>query len=88
MKLSYFVNFVFLALFRTKIVFRVATVRENIWKTEIFPGQGKVREICGWPGNFRKDLKSQGKVREFENKWLWQEFFRKPILFKKGKDIL
>ena len=25
------------------------------------PGQGKVREFCGWPGKFRKDLKSQGK---------------------------
>ena len=33
-----------------------------------FPGQGKVREFCGWPGKFRKDLESQGKVREFENK--------------------
>ena len=31
-------------------------------------GQGKVREFCGWPGKFRKDLESQGKVREFENK--------------------
>ena len=49
---------------------RVATVRENIWKMTFFQGQGKVREFYGWPGKFRKDLESQGKVREFENKWL------------------
>ena len=32
----------------------------------------------GWSGKFRKDLESQGKVREFENKWL---FFGKFIFF-------
>ena len=41
---------------------------KNIWKMKYFPGQGKVREFCGWSGKFRKDLESQGKVREFENK--------------------
>ena len=46
---------------------------------KFFPGQGQVRELCGWLGKFRTDLKSQGKVREFENKWLWQEVFRKFI---------
>ena len=60
---------------------------KNVWKLKFFPGQGKVREVCGWPGIFRKDLESQGKVREFENKWLWQAVFRKFILFKKGKDV-
>ena len=45
---------------------------KNIWKMKFFPGQGKVREFCGWSGKFRKKLESQGKVREFENKWLWQ----------------
>ena len=35
---------------------------------KFFPSQGKVREFCGWPGKFRKDLESQGKVREFEKK--------------------
>ena len=50
---------------------RVATVRENIWKMKLFPGQGKVGEYCGWPGKYRKDLKSQGKIRECDNKWLW-----------------
>ena len=33
---------------------------KNIWKMEFFPGQGKVREFCGWPGKFRMDLESQG----------------------------
>ena len=47
-----------------------------------FPGQGKVREFCGWPGKFRKDLESQGKVREFENSS--ENLF---ILFKRGKDV-
>ena len=36
----------------------------------------------------RKDLESQEKVREFENKWLLQAVFRKFILFKRGKDVL
>ena len=62
---------------------------KNIWKMKFFPGQGKVREFCGWPGKFRKDLESQGKFREFENKWLWQAIFRKfIILFKRGMDVL
>ena len=34
---------------------------KNIWKMEFFPGQGKVREFCGWPGKFRKDF---WKVKE------------------------
>ena len=29
--------------------------------------------------SFRKDLESQGKVREFENKLLWQAVFRKFV---------
>ena len=51
---------------------RVATVREKYLEKNFFPGQGKVREFCGWPGKFRKDLESQGKIRVLENKWLWQ----------------
>ena len=59
---------------------------KNIWKMKFFPGQGKVREFCGWPVKFRKDLESQGKVRELENKWLWQAVFRKFIYsVQKGK---
>ena len=52
---------------------------KNIWKMKYFPGQGKVREFCGWSGKLRKDLESQGKVRERENKWLLQADFRKFI---------
>ena len=52
---------------------------KNIWKMKFFPVQGKVREFCGWPVKFKKDLESQGKVREFENKWLWQAVFRKFV---------
>ena len=65
-------------------------VREKYLENEMkfFPSQGKVREFCGWPGKFRQDLENQGKVREFENKWLWQAVFRKFIYsFKRGKDV-
>ena len=59
---------------------------KNIWKMKFFPGQEKVRENCGWSGKFRKDLESQGKLREYENKWLWQADFRKFIYsFQEGK---
>ena len=59
---------------------RAAMVRgKYLEKMKFFPAQEKVREFCGWPGKFRKDLESQGKVREFENKWLWQAVFRKFI---------
>ena len=33
---------------------------KNIWKIKFSPGQGNVREFCGWPGKFKKDLESQG----------------------------
>ena len=56
---------------------------------KFFPGQGKVREFCGWPGNFRKDLASQGKVREIENNgYGWQSSENLFILFKRGKHVL
>ena len=62
---------------------------KKIWKMKFFLGQGKVREFCGWSGKFRKNLESQGKVREFENKWLWQADLRKFIYFvQKGKYVL
>ena len=80
----------------------VATVRENYLKNEIFSRSGKSRNFVDGqlgeeklgnfkdgqrgPGKFRKDLQSQGKVREFQNKWLWQAVFRKfIILFKRGR---
>ena len=45
---------------------RVATVREKVWKMKFFPGQGKIREFGYESGKFRKNAKSQGKVREFQ----------------------
>ena len=41
------------------IQYRVATVREK--------GQGKVRELHFQSGKFKKNEKSHGKVREFQN---------------------
>ena len=61
---------------------------KNIWKMKLFPGQGKIREFWGWSGKFRKALESRGKVRELENKWMWQADLRKFILFKREKDVL
>ena len=60
-------------------IVRVATVREKYLENDIFPGHGIVREFCEWLGCGLKDLESQGKFREFENKWLWQVVFRKFI---------
>ena len=37
---------------------------KNIWEMKFFPGQGKVREFCGWSGKFRKDLESQRESQE------------------------
>ena len=50
----------------TKGTPRVSTVSEKYLENDFFPGQGKVREFCGCPVKFRKDLESQGKVGEFE----------------------
>ena len=54
---------------------------KNIWKMKFFPGQGKSGNFVEGQGN----LERTWKVREFENKWLWQAVFRNFILFKKGK---
>ena len=54
---------------------RVATVREKSLENEIFSRSGKSQGIL-ISGKFRKNAKSQGKVREFqislEMVWLWQ----------------
>ena len=34
---------------------------KNIWKMKLSPGQGKIREFCGWSGKFRQALESRGK---------------------------
>ena len=49
-----------------------------------FPGQGKVREFYGWSGKLRKDLESQGKVRESERQTSENLF----SLSRRGKDVL
>ena len=67
---------------------RVATVKKKCLENETFSRSGKIREFCGWSGKFRKALESQGKVREFENKWMWQADLRKFIPFKREKDVL
>ena len=57
---------------------------------EFFPGQGKVKEFSGLPGKFRKDLESQGKVREILkiNGYGRQAVFRKFIYsVQEGKDV-
>ena len=46
-----------------------------------FPGQGKVREFHFQSGKFRKNEKSHGKVREFQN-------FPKKMLVKRLLEIL
>ena len=54
---------------------------------KFFSGQGKVREFCGWPGKFKKDLESQGKVRNLKiNGYGRQTSENLFILFKRGKD--
>ena len=40
---------------------------KKFWKMKNFPGQGKVRELHFQSGKFKKNEKSQGKVREFQN---------------------
>ena len=58
---------------------RVAMVRENYLENEIFSRSGKSQGILLMARKFRKNLESQGKVREFENKWLQQAVSRKFI---------
>ena len=51
-----------------------------------FPGQGKVREFCGWSGKFRKDLESQEKSGNLKmNSYGRQTSENLFILFKSGK---
>ena len=55
---------------------------------KFFPGQGKVREFCGWPEKFRKDL----EVREKSGNLKINSFGRQSsenlfILFKREKDV-
>ena len=60
---------------------RVATVREKVLEMKNFPGQGKVRELYFQSGKFKKNEKSHGKVREFQN-------FPKKMLVNRFLEIL
>ena len=90
MHLTHLWQFLLVCFYMTNIISRLQSglpwSGKNTWKMKFFPGQGKVRELGWWPGKFRKDLESQGNVREFENKWLWLAVFRKFIYsVQKGK---
>ena len=62
---------------------------KNIWKTKFFPGQGKVREFCGWSGKFRKNLELREKSGNMKiNGYGRQTSENLFILFKRGKDVL
>ena len=61
---------------------------KNVWKMIFFQVREKSGNFRGWQVEFRKDLGSQGKVREFENKWLCQSSENLFILFRIGKDVL
>ena len=55
---------------------------KKFWKMKKFPGQGKVREIHFQSGKFKKkNEKSHGKVREFQN-------FPKRMLVNRLLEIL
>ena len=58
---------------------------KNIWKTNFFPGQGKVREFCGWPGKFRKDLESQGNSGNLKKKMAMASSLQKIYSVQEGK---
>ena len=54
---------------------------KKFWKMKNFPGQGKVRELHFQSGKFKKNEKSYGKVREFQN-------FPKKMLVNRLLEIL
>ena len=54
-----------------------------------FPGRGKVREFCGWPGKFKRTWKVREKSGNLKiNGYGRQSPENLFILFKKGKDVL
>ena len=57
---------------------------KNIWKMNFFQVGEKSGNFVDGQGN----LERTWKVREFENKWLWQAVFRKFICsVQEGKDV-
>ena len=57
---------------------------------KFFPGQGKVRKFCGWPGKFRKDLERTWKVMEMSGNLKINGYGRQSSenLFKRVKDVV
>ena len=52
-----------------------------------FPGQGKVRELCGWPGNLERTWKVGEKSGNLKiNGYGRQSSENLFILFKRRKD--
>ena len=49
--------------------YRVATVREKVWKMNFFPGQGKFRELEFESGKIAKSEKSQGISKFSQKGW-------------------
>ena len=64
--------------FKGKKLLRVAMVREKYLENKFFSRSGN--SVDG-----QRNLEMTWKVRECENKWLWQGDFRKFILFKREK---
>ena len=62
-------------------------VREKYLENDIFPRSGKSQGICGGPEKFRKDLESQGKVREFVKKMAMAGSLRKINSVQEGKGL-
>ena len=54
---------------------------KKFWKMKNFPGQGNVRELHLQSGKFKKNVKSHGKVRDFQN-------FPKKMLVNRLLEIL
>ena len=59
---------------------------KNICKMKFFPGEGKVREFCGWPGKFYRTR----KVREKSGNLKINSDGRQSSenLFKRVNDVL
>ena len=56
---------------------------------KLCPGQGNVREFCGWPGKFRKDSESQGKAGKLKINGYGRQFSENLFYsVNRGNDIL
>ena len=59
-----------------------------MWKMKFFPGQGKVREFFGWPGNLERTWKVREKSGNLKiNGYGMRSSGNLFILLKRGKDV-